>query len=191
MRECGAARNGKRQDMDYTRLKNNIVDVIKEEQVKLGYRSETIRLYYPLKSLNRFLGQKLDTEAMLAALSSFCDGVKEELGAIEISNAGERFCIKIPPEGVDFIHENIDDSEFICEFIRLIEKHGCTMDELIALFRRFSDKVHVEKAEHGEFNYLIYFEDGKPDNYRYCLTDEGCHIIYHRFTPEDYLDFEF
>lgn len=177
--------------MDYTRLKNNIVDVIKEEQVKLGYRSETIRLYYPLKSLNRFLGQNLDTEAMLAALSSFCDEVKEELGVVEISNAGERFCIKIPPDGVDFVHENIDDSEFICEFIRLIEKHGCTMDEVIALFRRFSDKVHVEKAEHGEFDYLIYFEDGKPDNYRYCLTDEGCHIIYHRFTPEDYLDFEF
>ena len=35
----------------------------------------------------------------------------------------------------------------------------------------------------------IKFKNGVPDDYRYCLTDEGCHIIYHRFTAEDYFDF--
>lgn len=24
-----------------------------------------------------------------------------------------------------------------------------------------------------------------------CFNDEGCHIIYHRFLPEDYADFDF
>lgn len=41
--------------MNFQRLEDNITDVIKEEQIKLGYRSETVRLYYPLTSLNRFL----------------------------------------------------------------------------------------------------------------------------------------
>ena len=33
--------------MDFARLEKNIIDVIKEEQAKLGYRKEKIRLYYP------------------------------------------------------------------------------------------------------------------------------------------------
>jgi hypothetical protein len=40
-----------------------------------------------------------------------------------------------------------------------------------------------------DFDYLVYFEDGRPDAFRYCLTQEGHHIIYHRFTADDYNDF--
>ena len=41
--------------MTYHRLENSIIDVIKEEQAKLGYRKEEIRLYYPLSSWITFL----------------------------------------------------------------------------------------------------------------------------------------
>ena len=41
------------------------------------------------------------------------------------------------------------------------------------------------------FVFLVYFEDGIPDDYRYCLSLEGEHMIYHKFTPEDYEDFGF
>ena len=41
--------------MKYSKLENNIIDVLTEEQIKLGYRSETVRLYYPLSSLRHFL----------------------------------------------------------------------------------------------------------------------------------------
>lgn len=34
--------------MMYHRLENSIIDVIKEEQAKLGYRKEEIRLYLSL-----------------------------------------------------------------------------------------------------------------------------------------------
>lgn len=37
---------------------------------------------------------------------------------------------------------------------------------------------------------MIRFEEGE-DKYYYCFKDEGCHIIYHRFLPEDYADFGF
>ena len=36
--------------MNYTKLTNNLIDLVKEEQAKLGYRKEAIRLYYPLSS---------------------------------------------------------------------------------------------------------------------------------------------
>ena len=39
--------------MNYNRLETSLIDVIKEEQAKLGYMKEKISLYYPLSSLNR------------------------------------------------------------------------------------------------------------------------------------------
>ena len=66
-----------------------------------------------------------------------------------------------------------------------------TMDELLAIFRRHGEHVHVEALHNGEFDWLVYFEDGKPDAYCYCIADEGCHLTYHRFTKEDYEAFGF
>ena len=36
------------------RLQQNLIDVIKEAQAKVGYRKEAIRLYYPLRTINHF-----------------------------------------------------------------------------------------------------------------------------------------
>lgn len=183
--------------MDFTRLEKNIIDVIKEEQVKLGYRSETIHLYYPLSSLNRFLSADYNIEEMTAALNSFSQQTADRLGEIKVTHRAERFCLTIPPQGVDYVHEHMAASEFIRDFIRTIEKHGCTIEDIMQVFGRYSDHVHMEKtfhtekATHGEFDYAVWFEDGIPDEFRYCITDEGCHMIYHRFTPEDYADFGF
>ena len=55
------------------RLQQNIMDVIAEEQIKLGYRSEVIHLYYPLKSLNRLLA--VDCE--IAAMHQVLDDLKK------------------------------------------------------------------------------------------------------------------
>lgn len=177
--------------MEFSRLEKNIIDVIKEEQIKLGYRRETIHLYYPLLSLNRFLQTELDAEQMIFALDEFAHVMEEKIGWLEISRNGERFCITIPPQGAEYVHEHMESAEFIRDFIHTISGHGVTMDEVLQQFYKYSDKVHVEKVTHGEFDYLIYFEDGVPDEYRYCITDEGCHLIYHRFTEEDYKDFGF
>jgi hypothetical protein len=177
--------------MNYKRLEKNISDVIKEEQVKLGYRSEAIRLYYPLQSLNRFLETDYDISGMYNALDGFTKLVRDKFGKVEISNKDERFCFLLPKEASEYINENTEKTGFIYDFISAVSRHGATIEDVIAQFKKYSDKVHVERVTHGEFDYLVYFEDGEPDDFRYCLTDEGCHIIYHRFTLEDYKDFGF
>jgi hypothetical protein len=177
--------------MDYSRLIKNISEVIKEGQIKLGYRKETIRLYYPLKSLNRFLQTDYDILQMQEALKGFCKEVEGQFGEVVITNEAERFCFRLSPQASEYIHVNMGDGGFIQDFVHTVSKHGITMDEVFAQFHKYSDCVHIEKVSHGEFDYLVYFEDGKPDDFRYCLTDEGCHIIYHRFTIEDYEDFCF
>ena len=57
-------------------------------------------------------------------------------------------------------------------------------------FHSYSDKIITEPMDNGEFDVMIRFDDGS-DPYYYCFKDEGCHIIYHRFLPEDYADFGF
>jgi hypothetical protein len=177
--------------LDFTRLEQNIFDVIKEEQIKLGYRKEVIRLYYPLLSLNRLLKTELAIEEMKKALNDFSDSVQDKLGKTEISNEGERFCLCFAPEASEYVHTHTEQEGFLYDFIEMVSGHHTSIDQVIALFRKYSDCVHVEKVTHGEFDYVVYFEDGKPDSFRYCLTDEGCHVIYHRFTVDDYNDFHF
>ena len=45
--------------MNFKKLENNLLDMIQEQQVKIGYMSGVTRFYYPLQSLNRLLGTEL------------------------------------------------------------------------------------------------------------------------------------
>ena len=151
-----------------------MIDIIKEEQAKLGFRRESIRLYYPLSSLNHFFETQDTEEQMKNRLHGIPDFIKETLGDIKVTSKKERFCFYIPEEGSNYVHENTNPNEFIKELVEIVGKHGCKMEDIIALF-----------------NYLIRFSEENEDPYYYCFHDEGCHIIYHRFLPEDYEDFGF
>lgn len=175
--------------MNIEKLERNIMDTITEQQLKLGYRRENVRIYYPLLTLNRLLGVEKNTSQMKDILSHFCDAVKDKYGQIRISENEDRFCFLIPPEGNEYIHNHRTDTGFLEELIHTVCRHGCRLEEVLSPFHKYSDHVHIEKTTHGEFDYLIYFEDGIPDSFRYCLSVEDAHIIYHRFTPEDYQDF--
>lgn len=177
--------------MNMDRLRQNIIDVIEEGQIKLGYREESIRLYYPLDSLNLMIGERLNADEMLQAMQAFAQEQTAELGEIEVSRKGKRFCIVVPPEGAAYVHERVDPKGFLSEFIAMIARHGTRIENVIELFNRHSVCVRVEELHNGEFDYLLRFEDGKPDAFFYCLTDEGCHLTYHRFTKEDYEAFGF
>ena len=61
----------KGEPMDYHKLERSLMDVVKEEQAKLGYRKEEIRLYYPLSSLNHFFDTQADAEEMEQILKGF------------------------------------------------------------------------------------------------------------------------
>lgn len=176
---------------DFKNLENNIIDVIKEEQIKLGYKSETIRLYYPMESLNSLLGIELSINDLQAVLGKFCISVKARLGDVKYSNKDTRFCIVIPPNGVTYVHEKVEDRYFLSEFIEKISGHNCNIEDILEIFHRYSNHVKCEKVSNGEFDYLIYFEDETPDAYMYCIKFEDCHAIYHRFTKSDYENFGF
>ena len=91
-------------------LKKSMIDAIEEGQLKLGYRDETIRLYYPLESLCALTGKKLDAAQMMRELEAFFTEDEAELGKIEISRRGDRFCLAVGPKGAAWVHEHTDPS---------------------------------------------------------------------------------
>ena len=139
----------------------------------------------------RVTGSDSARSYMTDALEKFAGENERELGRIEVSRRGERFCLAVPPQGAQWVHEHTNPNGFLADFIRTIGRHGCTMEELLAQFHKHSDHVRVEELHNGEFDWLIEFEDGEPDEYRYCIADEGGHLTYHRFTREDYEAFGF
>ncbi|MBR1693471.1 MAG: DUF3877 family protein [Lachnospiraceae bacterium] len=177
--------------LNFNRLEKNIIDMITEQQIKLGYRKETIRLYYPLVSLNHFISSDLNIEQMRLELNNFFSSVQQKYGEVIISNRGDRFCLQFSPVTSEYVHENMDDQSFIKELIYAVQEHQSTIDDILKLFQKYSDCVHFEEVKNGEFDYLVYFENGEPDDYMYCIKDEEGHITYHRFTLDDFEDFNF
>ena len=175
----------------YKKLLKNLIDVIKEDHAKLGFRKEKIRLYYPLSSLNHFFGTSDDADQMQERLNHLPVVITEKLGEVAATHKAERLCFHIPEEGSEYVHNNMKENEFIKSLIELLQKHGCKMDDILNLFHKYSDNIITENMDNGEFDILIRFEDKPDDPYYYCFKDEGCHIIYHRFLKEDYEDFGF
>jgi len=165
-----------------------------EQQLKLGYIKETVRLYYPLSSLNKMLGTNLDVADMLEHMKSFEKHVAEKTGIISVSADKDRFCFLISEKYSEKIHNKLmsessrSDAKisFLKKLIELVSEHDVSIEMVKKLFGEFSADYAFETCKDEEFDYLAYFPGGKPDDYRYCFVDEGCHIIYHRFSREDY-----
>ena len=172
-------------------LENSLIDLLKEEQAKLGYMHGEVRLYYPLSSLNHFYQAEDYAEKMMERLQHLPDSLTEKLGEVRVSHKGERFCFYIPAEGSDYVHKHMNANEFIRQLVELLAIHGTTMEQIFSLFEQSGDQIIKEQMDSDEFDWLIRFADESQDPYYYCFKDEGCHIIYHRFLPEDYEDFGF
>ncbi len=59
------------------------------------------------------------------------------------------------------------------------------------MFEAHSDQVIFETMSNGEFDYLLRFADGYLMTIITASKMKARHMVYHRFLPEDYKDFDF
>ena len=171
---------------NFDALLDNLADTVREFQIKLGSAREAVGVYYPPESLNRLLGTALDEAGLATLLADFAAYAGERLGPVAVSAEAGRFCLRVSEEGAARASQTVTDSGFLRAFIEAVSAPGPSIESLLAVFRRYSDQVVCRELKNGEFDYLVYFEDGKPDDYRYCIEFEGPMAVYHRFTPADY-----
>lgn len=170
-------------------LIQNVIDQIKEAQLKLGYAEETIYLYFPLDSLNSILQTDYkDEEGLLKALQQAPAFCQSELGELDFRLRQKRIEVRIPSRGVKYVRESVPDPPFLKKWIQLFSNsHGLTIEELQDCFESFSaDYVCAKMDGDSEFDYVLYFRDPRIDTYCYCVKMEMGHTVYHRFTREDY-----
>ncbi|MCM1132813.1 MAG: DUF3877 family protein [Ruminococcus flavefaciens] len=168
--------------MNFSRLEKNLTDNIKEAQIKLGYDGRPMSLNYMTVSLNHLIGAEC-TESVLA---EFAEYAQSRLGKIDFRAIRDGWCITVPAEGTSYVN-NLTGYEFMTELVSAVRNHGVTMEQVLDIFRRYSDNLTVKEIRNDEFDLLVY----GVDDYCYCLTDEGCHVTYHRFIREDYEDLGF
>lgn len=181
--------------MNYKRLEKNITDNIREAHAKLGFEKRAVSFNYMLGSLNNLLGTDIPSDDMKKALDDFSEYVSARLGKISFREIKGGFCITVSAEGTEYIH-TAEGSGFIEELVETVRNHGADFEDVTAVFRKYSDCVKIEEKHNGEFDYLVYFADGIPDEYLYCIAveeeiDGSNHITYHRFIREDYEEFNF
>lgn len=176
------------QDWKIEKLYHYMIDMLLEQELKLGYYEEALRLYYPRESLIHILEIEENPAELQDALRKFADTYQEKLGSISFRDNEGRYCILIPAAGIRYVHEHAEHSPFLQEFIDCMRDGHATIEELRSVFQKYSDHVSFEKVDHGEFDYVLFFEDGIPDEYRYCISMHGAHAIYHRFNEQDYVE---
>ncbi len=170
------------------RLIQIIIDQIKEAQLKLGYVQETVRLYFPVSSLNALLGTSCadayEMSALLAADDSLADTC---IGKLQAAPCGDRIEISIPPSGGNYVYNKVRTPPFLQDMIRLFqEHHQLSLEEIKAVFAGYSQDYVCQKMPEGsDFDYVMYFTDPQIDEYYYCIKWEMGHTVYHRFIQED------
>ena len=174
--------------MGKERLEQNLIDQMKEAQLKLGFEEETMRLYYPVASLNLLLGTNCETaKEMVAELTDlFADGTGV-LGAMSFRVSAGRIEVSVPPAGARYVHEHMGDVAFLKAIIDLFSNpHDKSVEDVKAVFEKFGAYVCEEMPEGSDFDEALHFEDPSVDEYYYCVKEEMGHLIYHRFLKEDY-----
>lgn len=173
-------------------LEKHIFDTIKEWQMKIGYREESMKLYYPDISLIELLELESETtkEQLNQALEDFCIAENEKLGEIVISNAKDRYCIDVPVKGCSYIAKNVPDFAFLKDFLGVITTPGNTLEHVRACFDSYAREnnaqyVEMDRREEG-LGYVFFFDRKELDEYVYCIEADEFGLTYHRFTKTDY-----
>lgn len=175
--------------MNTGRFIENVIEQIKEVQLKLGFVKESIRLYYPVESLCRLLQiENKNEKELLILLKTEESLLNTNLGILQFSLSKSRIEVGISSVGAAYVQEHIPNPPFLTSMIQLFqEKHNPSIEEICVCFAQFNKDYVCEQMESGQdFDYVLYFPQKEPDGWFYCVRTEMGHTIYHRFTEEDY-----
>lgn len=170
-------------------FEKSVVDVTREIQLKVGVSDDGVSLYYPCAAVYRFFGVTDTENASISRLmAEFVDFVRPRLPDLryETDDTG-RVCIYVGSESVRYALKDIDEYEYLAKFIAYFKSDGKkSIEDVISILSRYGDVTCVRADGNDEYNYIVFFSDGKPDDYRYLIDIDDFHAHYHRMTPADF-----
>ncbi|MBR1867540.1 MAG: DUF3877 family protein [Clostridia bacterium] len=176
-------------NFDFQRLLDNVLDVTREMQIKVGVSDDCVSLYYPDRAIVNLLGKDY-SDRKDAILKEFCEFAAKNEACISFStDKFGRVCFKLDKKTVEFALADMSKCAFLKELVNFVV--NCKNPEfrdIENLFKKFNCGAVVKRADDDEFNCLAYFPSGDPDDFIYCIDIEKDHVHYHRLTPMDFSD---
>jgi len=169
-------------------MEENLIETVKEGQMKLGYSDAAVRLNYRIASLERFLEVNWkDTAEMEADLLKFCSFSEKKLGQIGIQvQSNGMVCLTVPKEGAAYVHENIPDDPFKMELFSLLKTFGAAKEDFLSLFTKYWDEVECLPGDEIEYDFALHFKGKADDDNYYCIKIDFGRATYHRLSAEDF-----
>lgn len=167
-------------------LEKNLIDNSLECELKLGYANTPVSFYFPITSLMELL--ECDESGIDFAIEQFLKRELTRLGKViikEQENEKGRYAVMIPVEGIRWVHEHFQPTDFMRLLISEINRLGNTLEDIVKIFTHFSSEVDVKKVSEKEW--VIRFEDEDIDPYVYHIEQNEFGFEYHRFTREAYV----
>ena len=166
-------------------LEKNLIDNILECEMKLGYANTPVSFYYPITSLMELLD--CEESEIDSATLQFQESELTRLGKViikEQANEKGRYAVTIPVEGICWVREHFQSTDFMRLLISKINRPGNTLEDIVKIFTHFSSEVDVKKVSDKEW--VIGFADESIDPYVYHVEQNEFGFEYHRFTREAY-----
>ena len=169
------------------KLEQTLIEIIQEQQLKLGYMEETIRLYFPITSIEYLLDLdgEPDKNLINETLTKERKSIEGNFGPIRFKSETNRYALIIPPKGSTYVYESIPKNVFLEGLIQLFNSHEVDIEKVKSLFNQFDPNYICEKSDDPEFNYIISFKNKDIDRYFYLLKLEEGHSSYHRYNEHD------
>lgn len=167
-------------------LEKNLIDNILECELKLGDANTPICFYYPITSLMELL--KCEESEIDSAIQHFQERELQRLGKVIIKeqpNEKGRYAVTIPVEGIRWVSDHFQPTDFMRLLISEINRPGNTLEDIVKIFTHFSSEVDVKKVSDKEW--VIGFADESIDPYVYHIEQNEFGFEYHRFTREAYV----
>jgi hypothetical protein len=172
----------------YRDFEKNLEATLYEGIVKLGYlEGEPIGIFYTTDLFLHLLGiENTDKEDRVNTIKDIIGYLEPRFGRIKIGVEKTRFKITVPPEGVRYVLDKNKNNTFLKDLIDAMGNKDCNIEQVHAVFLKYSSQVILEEADHEEFDYIIYFKDKGIDPFIYCFTFNEMSKYYHRLTEYDY-----
>lgn len=175
----------------FLNLERNLEAMVHEGIVKLGYRrGEQISIYYDYDLLVYLLNieeakdnPKYD---IMPNLQEFLSFIQKNWGKVTIELENNRYKFILSAFAVSYVHIKNKDNTFLSDLINVISKKDCNLDEILKVFRNYSEEVVSQESTNLEFDYVVYFKDTTIDEFKYCFTFGELGKYYHRLTDYDY-----
>ncbi|MBE5967166.1 MAG: hypothetical protein E7255_09400 [Lachnospiraceae bacterium] len=191
----------------FQELTNNLEAMLHESMVKIGYvKGQPVGIYYTKDLMHHLLGlEKCSMEEKelsnhhnqsnrkeilekhaLQQLEQFTREKEPEWGNILCELQKDRYKLTVPAKGMEYVYKKNKDNHFLEDLIGVLRYPDVTIENVIAVFHKYSDQVICEKSEDEEFEYAVRFADSSIDPFVYCFTFDEMGKYYHRFTEYDY-----